>query len=114
MKYSINLAVHRDGRAHHLAAERDADGLMAETDAEDRNLPGLPHQFDADAGILGNARPRRNHDAFGPHREHFGDRHGVVALDNYLGAEFAQIVPEVVGKAVVIIDQHEHDTTLSL
>src|SRR5437764_13086534 len=31
------FAVHGNGRAYHLAAERVADGLMAETNAEDRD-----------------------------------------------------------------------------
>src|SRR5262249_4285165 len=34
------LAVHQPPRAHHVSAERLDDGLMAETYAQDRDLPG--------------------------------------------------------------------------
>ena len=36
-----------------------------------------------------------------------GDVDGVVALDRDVGAEFAEVLHEVVGKRVVVIDHQE-------
>src|SRR5215472_11535414 len=57
------LAVHRDRRADDLAAEGLADGLMAETDAEDRDARRCSrNQVEADAGLVRRARAGREHD----------------------------------------------------
>src|SRR5690606_33851058 len=48
------FAVHQLGRAHDLAAHRLADGLMAETDAEDwRRVLEPLDEGEADAGPVG-------------------------------------------------------------
>ena len=60
------LAVHRRGRAHHLAAEGIADRLMAEADAEDRDLAGSRgDEIEADAGLFGRARAGGEHNGVG-------------------------------------------------
>src|SRR5947209_5074463 len=41
--YGAQLAVHRPGGAHDLAAEDLADDLVAEADAEDRQVAGVAH-----------------------------------------------------------------------
>ena len=52
------FAVHERSGAHDLSAESRANGLMSETDAEERNFSGeVLDQGDADAGILRRARP---------------------------------------------------------
>src|SRR5262249_36592031 len=57
------LAMHRRRRPHHLAAEGGADRLMAEADAEDRDLVGgRRNQVEANAGLLWRAWARREHD----------------------------------------------------
>ena len=61
-----DLAVHRRRRADDLAAERLADRLMAEADAEDRELAGGGgDQVEADAGLVRRARAGGQHDRFG-------------------------------------------------
>src|SRR5262245_61061698 len=51
------FAVHQRRRAHDAAAINLADGLMAETDAEDRHGgPGALDQLEANAGAVGIAR----------------------------------------------------------
>src|SRR6185369_598792 len=57
------LAVNRLRRPHDVAAERLADGLMAEADAEDRDgRRGLFDQIEADTGLVGRAGAGRQHD----------------------------------------------------
>jgi len=36
------------------------------------------------------------------------DAHRIVALDHDLGPELAQVLHEVVGKGVVVVDHHNH------
>src|SRR4029079_10422336 len=81
MAHLAELAVHRLRRAHHLAAERLADGLMAETDAEDRHARrGVIDQIEADAGLVRRAGAGRQHDCFWLLRQHVLDRNLVVAM----------------------------------
>ncbi len=68
-----DLAVHRRGRADHLAAECLADRLMAEADAEDRDFArGGGDQVQADAGLVRRAWAGRQHDRFRLAREGVG------------------------------------------
>ena len=78
---------------------------MAEAHAEHRDpAHGGAHQIDADAGAVWIARPGRQHDAVGIQRQRLIHRDGVVAPHLGLGAEFAKIMHQVVGEAVVIVD----------
>src|SRR5204862_547727 len=65
-------------------------------------------QLQADAGLVGRARARREHDALGRQLQDLGDADLVVAEDLAGGAELAQVVDEVIGEAVVVIDEDEH------
>ena len=104
------LAVHRLRRAHHLAAEHLTDRLVAEADAQQRHLllGGGADEIHADAGLVRRAGAGREHDAGGLQRHGLVDRDLVVAMHDALRAEIAQKVDEVVGEAVVIIDQENH------
>ena len=103
------LAVHRLGRAHDLAAIGLADGLMAQAHAQDRHAAvRLCDQLQADARLVGGAGPGRQHDAFGLQRQRLARGQRVIALDPHLRAQLAQIVEQVVGEAVIVIDQKDH------
>ena len=103
------LAVHRHRRAHHLAAEDLADGLMAEADAEQRHLARrLADQVEADAGLIGRAGAGREHDRLRLGRDHRVGRNLVVAMNDDIRPQPAQIVEQVEGEAVVIVDQDDH------
>src|SRR5579859_3653541 len=53
MGQARHLVVHHTLRAHHLAAERLSDRLVAEADTEDRNAAGEPRdQLERDAGTV--------------------------------------------------------------
>ena len=103
------LAVDGDRRAHHLAAERLADRLVAEADTEHRNgRCRLVDELEADAGVVGGARTRRQHDGVGIGGHDLGARNLVVAVHDDVGAQPAEIMDEVEGEAVVIVDEDDH------
>ena len=47
-------------------------------------------------------------DALGGHGLHLVEGGLVVADDGHLGAELAEVLVEVVGEAVVVIDEEDH------
>ena len=109
MSNGADLPVHRLGCADYLAAERLANRLVPEADAEQRDLAcGRCNQIQADAGFRGRAGARRQHDRFGLHCDRIGDGQLVVAPHLALGADVAQKVKEVEGEAVVVVDEKDH------
>src|SRR2546422_9185284 len=59
----------------------------------------------------GRAGPGRDHDALGRHRHDPLDVRRVVAHDLEVGAELAQVLDEVVGERVVVVDDEDHRRT---
>src|SRR5579864_396020 len=103
------LAVHGGAAADHQSSAGRADALMPQADAEDRDASR--QRFDkrrADAGLRGRARARRDDDRFRRQRAHVVHRDGVVAADVRNLAQFAQILHEVVGERVVVVDHQDH------
>ena len=100
--------MHRQGRAHDFAAESLPDGLMAEADAEDRNLRAAAcsirsRQMPASFGVQG---PGDSTIASGSAAKHVRDgRNLVVAMHNDVRPQPAQVMDEVEGEAVVVVDQ---------
>ena len=107
--------MHDLARPHHPAAERLADRLVAEADADQRRarLRRGGDQREADAGLVGVAGPGREQDRRGAHRHRRLHVDLVVAPHHDLGPELAEIVEEVVGEAVVVVDQQQHFRGLS-
>ena len=105
----VGLAVHRGAGAAHHAAVDLADRLVAEADAEHRQARGaeVGDRVHADAGLVGRAGAGRDDEVRRPRGGDLVERHVVVALDRDLGAELAQVLHEVVGERVVVVD-HEH------
>ena len=90
-----------------LAAERRADRLMTEADAEDRHGAGEPpHERNRDTGFAGRARSRGNDDAV-EHRDELldvVDRDHIVAAHEHIGPKLAQRLIEVEGERVVVVE----------
>src|ERR1035437_3518118 len=108
VNYRRGLAVHQATRAHDLPAKRLADALQAEAHAENRNFTRhLAQQLQRDSGLGGSARSGRDDDCGGMKRANAGDIDGVVALDRDVRAKFAEVLHEVVGKRVVVVDHQE-------
>src|SRR5579885_1533503 len=102
------LSMHRRG-PHDLAAERLADCLMTEADAEDRDLMcRLFDQIEADACFGRGAGTRREHDSFRARGNDRLCRDLVIAMDDNLISLSPQIMYEVECKAVVVVDQDDH------
>ena len=97
-----------------VAAHRLADRLMAEADAEDRRRRREAlDQRQADAGLVRRAGAGREDDRLGRHRRDLVEGDLVVAVDDRIRPKLAEEVDEVVGKAVVVIDDEEsHCPTL--
>jgi hypothetical protein len=73
--------------ASHVASEGFSDGLVSETDSEDRNFPGeVADQSDADACLMRRARAGRDDDFFRLHGFDFGDRYLIVPANLYFRA----------------------------
>src|SRR4029077_8763129 len=95
--------------ADHLAAERLNQRLMAEADPEDRNarLGEGADRLDRDPCLLGSPRPGRDPQPVRLEIEQLRDRGLVVADHADLRAELTEVLDEVVGERVVVVDD-EH------
>src|ERR1700722_9473797 len=103
------LAVPLGRSAHHFPPKSIADRLMAEADAEDRNFcRGLRDQAEADAGLLGRAGAGREHDGIGIGGDNGAARHLVVAMHLDLRPQLTEIVHQVEGEAVIVVDEANH------
>ena len=69
---------------------------------------GLADQVEADAGLVGRAGAGRQHDRVGVHRDHLVGGDLVVAMHDDVRPQPAEIVEQVEGEAVVIVDQDDH------
>jgi hypothetical protein len=82
---------------------------MPQADAQHRRhlaqLLDHPHRH---ARLLRPAGPGRDDDAFRLGRGDFVHRHHVVAHHLHVGAELAEILNQVVGKRVVVVDDEHH------
>src|SRR5712691_1449766 len=104
------LAVHLLARPGHGAAERLADGLVPEADAENRRgRVEASDQPERDARAVWIARPRGDDDALGLESFYLVERDLVVARHVHAGAQLAHVLDEVVGERVVVIQHQNHD-----
>src|SRR5262245_37229724 len=106
------FAMNRHRRPHDLAAEGLADRLMTQAHPEDRDARrGGRDQIETDAGFVRRARARREHDGLGLDANHRCGRHLVVTMHLGLSPELTEVVHEVEGETVVIVDQKDHERT---
>ena len=109
MQNRRRFAVHQSIRANHIAAEHIAYALVSEADAEDGDSGAVGEDdFAGDAGFLGGARPWRNHDAARSQFFDVGNADFIVPKNPELCTQFAEVLDEIVGERVVVIDDEEH------
>ena len=109
----LRLAVDDPPRGDDAAAERVADGLVAQADAEDGNRAGKPlDALHADARFFRPARPGRDDDARRVHGSQLVHGDPVVAenLDR-LVRELGEVLVEVVREGIVVVDDDVHGYT---
>src|SRR5947207_3360053 len=103
------LAVNRRGSPDDFAAEGLANGLVPKADPENRDRwGGLGNQLKANAGVIRRARAGREHDCVWVGRNHLATRYFVIAMNGDLRPEATEIVEQVEGKAVVVVDEDDH------
>ena len=103
------FAVHQFLRADDPAAEGRADSLMAQAHSENWNLAGKAlDQRDADASFLRGARARGDDDALGTHGGNFVERDLIVAANIQFLTQLAEILGEVVGERIVVVEEQNH------
>jgi len=97
--------------AHDLAAEVLADRLVAEAHAEQRAFLGGAggDQVEADTRLVRRAGAGRDQEALRTAGEGFGRGQRIVAHHFHLGAQFHDVMDQVPGEAVVIVDDEDHD-----
>src|SRR5204863_5958688 len=89
--------------------EHRTDRLVSQAHAKNRHgLAELLNHCHRDAGILRTARSRRNDNSIRTGLDDVGERHRIVAHDEHVSAELAQILNEVVGKRIVVVDDAHH------
>ena len=90
-------------------AVRVADALVPQAHAQDRQLgTEMPDHVVGDTGLARRAGARRHHDALGLHRLYVLYGCLIVADDLNLRAQFTQVLVEVVGETVVVVDEEKH------
>src|SRR5262245_17855490 len=94
---------------HYFAAEGLPDGLMTKTDTEDRSSRRcFLDQRETDAGLIRCARSGRKHDSVRLQRHYIRNGNLVVAMHDDIRPKPSQIVEEIEGEAVVIVDEDDH------
>src|SRR4051794_39383994 len=108
------LAVDRVA-ADDLPSERFHHRLVPEADAEDwrARFGEGANRIDRDARLLRRTWARRNDEPIGLQPNELGDRRLVIADDAHLSAPLPQVLDEVVGEGVVVVDHEDaHSTPL--
>jgi hypothetical protein len=101
--------VHEAVGADDVAAIDLADGLVAEAYAEDGcGGAEFADEVEGDAGFVGSAGAGGDADFFWGEFFDVIDGEGVVAEDFHVGTELAEVLDEVVGEGVVVIEDEEH------
>src|SRR5262249_2378619 len=110
-KNLARLAVHQRGSPHNLSSKNFADGLVSQAHAEHwYGFMKVLNDVLGNPGVRRDTRSRRNHDMRWVLPFDFFQCDFVITEDPQLGAQLAQILNEVVGEGVVVIDHHDHSS----
>jgi len=104
------FAVKKFWSADNLAAKRHANGLMTEADAEDGKFSGEAlDQLDRNARLLRGAGAGRDDDALRLTANNLLHSDLVVAMHFDGATQFAEVLREVVGERIVVVEKQNHD-----
>src|SRR5690349_15215904 len=109
------LPMHRHDGPHNLAAECRANRLVPQAHAENRRrLSKAANHGHRDARVLGPSRPGRDDDALGLHLDDLLQRRRVVAHDSNVGAELPEVLHQVVGERIVVVEDENHSPACAI
>ena len=115
MAYFTQLAVDGNASANDAGAERFADGLVPETDAEERDRFVGADQFEDAARARRRAGTGRNDDRLRLLIEERVDVEAIVAHDlQFERGDPLDLLDQVVGERVVVIDNGDHGKLLNV
>src|SRR5262245_51029732 len=102
--------MHKRRRPDDSAPEDLADGLMSKTHAKDWNgfMKALNDSF-GHARVMRRARARRNDDVRWLQRLDLFQRNAVVSEHTQFIPHLTEVLDQVVGKGIVIVDDNYHD-----
>src|SRR3984957_1305391 len=104
-----SLAMEQRRRTLYLPAKSRPDRLMPQTHAENRKLPRqFLDQLHGNSRLLWRTRTRRNYNALRFFTRDLLNADLVVAVHFHLASQLTQILRQVVGKRVVVIEQQNH------
>lgn len=109
--HRTHLAMHNLMATDHTAAKRLANRLMPKADAQQGNASRRRRrmgQGQADASLCGGARAGRQHNHLGAKRHGCGHIQCIIADHADIRAKFAQIMHQIIGETVIIVDQKQH------
>ena len=102
------LAVHQRRRTYDLGSPDTRDRLVPETYTEQRDAPGGgTYEIHADPRVLGSSGTGRDDDPVEGLVDAPGDVQLVVQLDSWRGAQFGEVLREVPGERVVVVQQQQ-------
>jgi hypothetical protein len=97
--------MHQALSADDVPAVRFGYALMTEANAENRNLlTEAQNDFLTDTSFAWRAGAWRNADVLWSYRCDFINRDFIVAFDQNIAAKLAEILREVVGERIVVVD----------
>ena len=103
------LPVHDFRGPYRPPSEGFSDGLVAQTNAQERNGGAQrSDELHADSGLRGSAGSRRNNDSLRRQAPDFFHRGFVIPEDMGIGPELPQELHKVPGEGIVIVQYENH------
>lgn len=114
MKHGTQFAVNGLRGPDDVATIDLTDSLMTEADTQDRDMrSGSPNEIAADTSLGRGAGAWGDDDGFRPENNGLLNSQGIVAAYITFSPEFTEIVNEIEGEAVIIVDQQDHDIMMA-
>ncbi len=110
MKDRGGLPVHQTSCTDNFTTINITHALVTQADSENRHLAcKVADHIAADSRFLRGAWPWGDADALRRHRLNLGESDLIITPHQRIGTELSEILDEVVGEGIVIIDDEDHD-----
>src|SRR5260370_30386101 len=109
MRNRTGFAMHQLPGANNISAKSRANGLMNKTYPKNRDLTSkVLNELDGDTGLLRRARSGRDNNLLGLQALQLTHRNLIVAAHLNLFTHLPEILHQVAGEGVVIIEHKNH------